>query len=392
MCPIIAQLIRRQEARHRLVGRNRRRERPAPSEIGARSQRVALAKAAARACRTRLLLLGTAGGSTYWAGTDRRSAASAVAVGDALYIVDCGDGAGKRLQEALEPADNLTMFGALRAVFLTHLHSDHIVDLPNLLLYGWLSGLDRAASPLQVIGPGRRGEMEPVFAAAGAAAAPRTVNPANPTPGTRDMVEYLYRAFATDINDRIRDNGKPDLRELVAARDIALPKIPGFLSPNRTPYPEMPPFPVYEDDRVRVSATLVRHFPIWPAFAFRFETDDGAIVFSGDTAPSENLVALATGADILVHEAIVTNWIDAALPEPRSAAEEAMRQHSLTSHTPVEEVGKIGEAAGVETLVLNHIVPGNASAADLRPARRGFSGRLVIGEDLLQLGLRRARS
>src|SRR5689334_5371944 len=83
------------------------------------------------------------------------------------------------------------MFSNVRALFLTHLHSDHVVDYPNLLLYGWLSGLDRAASPLKVFGPGRRGEMEPVFSLrANSADIPMVVNPKNPTPGTRDMTEY----------------------------------------------------------------------------------------------------------------------------------------------------------------------------------------------------------
>src|SRR5215469_6124946 len=74
--------------------------------------------------------------------------------------------------------------------FLTHLHSDHVVDYPNLLLYGWLSGLDRAASALKIFGPGRRGEMEPIFALpANSKNMPKVVNPRNPTPGTRDMTE-----------------------------------------------------------------------------------------------------------------------------------------------------------------------------------------------------------
>jgi ribonuclease BN (tRNA processing enzyme) len=358
------------------------------NDIARRNERIAQAKSEARAFKTRLILLGTAGGPTYWANTNRRSASSAVVVGDAIYVVDCGDGAGKRLQEALDPPDNLTMFGTVRGLFLTHLHSDHVVDYPNLLLYGWLSGLDRAASALKIFGPGRRGEMEPIFAASARSKnTPKVVNPRNPTPGTRDMTEHLFRAYATDINDRIRDNGQPDLRDFVKAHDIQLPPIPGFSSPNLTPHPDMEPFDIYEDDRVRVSATLVQHFPIWPAFAFRFETDDGAVVFSGDTAPSKNLIKLANRGTILVHEVIVSEWINRVLPEPRTAAQEAMRHDSLNAHTPVEEVGKIAEAAQVSTLVLNHIVPGNAHADDLAPAQRGFSGRLVIGEDLLQLGV-----
>jgi ribonuclease BN (tRNA processing enzyme) len=96
---------------------------------------------------------------------------------------------------------------------------------------------------------------------------------------------------------------------------------------------------------------------------------------------------LANGANILVHEVIVSEWINRILPEPRTSAQEAMRQHSLNAHTPVEEVGKIAKAAQVSTLVLNHIVPGNARAEDLASAQHGFSGRVVIGEDLLQLGV-----
>jgi ribonuclease BN (tRNA processing enzyme) len=393
MCYILGQLIEHAVARRSLsaevcAASEQFGNYPSAEGIVQQYGRIAEAKSDARPFRTRLILLGTSGGATYWTNTNRRSPSSAIVVGDAVYVVDCGDGAGKRLQEALASPNNLTMFSNVRALFLTHLHSDHVVDYPNLLLYGWLSGLDRAASPLKVFGPGRRGEMEPVFSLrADIADTPKVVNPRNPTPGTRDMTEYLFRAYATDINDRIRYNGKQDLRAFVRAHDIELPQIPGFSSPNLTPHPDMEPFEIYEDDRVRVSATLVQHSPIWPAFAFRFETDDGAVVFSGDTGPSNNLIKLAKGVNILVHEVIVSEWINRVLPEPRTPAQEAMWQHSLNAHTPVEEVGKIAETAQVSTLVLNHIVPGNARAEDLARAQHGFSGQVVIGEDLLQLGV-----
>src|SRR5262245_1002943 len=85
---------------------------------------------------------------------------------------------------------------------------------------------------------------------------PSVMNPANPTPGTEDMTGYLYQAFATDINDRMRDNGNKDLRALVTVEDINLPEIAGFTSPNEMPAPDMEPLRVREDDRVRVTATL----------------------------------------------------------------------------------------------------------------------------------------
>jgi ribonuclease BN (tRNA processing enzyme) len=338
--------------------------------------------------RTRLLLLGTAGGPTWWPNSDQCGIASAVGVGDAVYLVDCGEGVGKRLQQALGTANNRAVLSTLRALFLTHLHSDHTVDYSNLLLFGLYSGLDRPSPKLKVFGPGRRGQMEPIFTPPGSKA-PEVivVNPDNPTPGTVDMTTYLSQAYATDLNDRIRDNGRHSLDALLEVHDISIPPIAGFTSPNETPSPDMDPFTVFEDDRVRVSAILVDHFPIWPAFAFRFDSDDGAIVFSGDTGPNKNLIKLAKGADILVHEVIVTSWVHRLFPETRSAAEEGLMQHLLNAHTRVEQVGKVAESAGVKKLVLSHIVPGNASIEQLLPAAKDFSGELVVGRDLMQIGL-----
>jgi ribonuclease BN (tRNA processing enzyme) len=203
------------------------------AEIAQQEARLAQAKSAAAPFGTRLLLLGTAGGPTYWPNTNRRGTSSALVVGDAVYLVDCGDGVGKRLQESLEPTDQRATMKTLRGVFLTHLHSDHVIDYPNILLYGWFAGIELGASPLRVFGPGRRGEMEPVFTPPGRQAVePQMMNPSNPTPGTVDMTEYLYQAFATDINDRMRDNGKKDLRTLVKVEDIKLPEIAGFKSPK----------------------------------------------------------------------------------------------------------------------------------------------------------------
>ena len=341
--------------------------------------------------RTRLILLGTAGGPTWWPNSDQCGISSVVAVGDAYYVVDCGEGVGKRLQQAISPASSRVMDDKVRALFLTHLHSDHTVDYANLLLFGLFVGLDRRSSPFKVFGPGRRGQMAPVFSLPGTPApAVPIINPDNPTPGIKDMTGYLYQAFATDLNDRIRDNGKPNLESVVEVHDIEIPPIAGFKSPNETPFPPMAPFKIFEDDRVRVSATLVNHAPVWPAFAYRFDTDDGSVVFSGDTGRCETLINLAKGTDILVHEVIVTSFITRLFPASRSVAQEGLMQHLLNAHTQVEEVGAIAEAAGVKKLVLSHIVPGNASREQLLPAGKGFSGELVIGRDLMQIGVGQA--
>jgi ribonuclease BN (tRNA processing enzyme) len=152
----------------------------------------------------------------------------------------------------------------------------------------------------------------------------------------------------------------------------------------------MPPIPVYEDALVTVSATLVNHGPVYPALAYRFDTARGSVVFSGDTGfPCDNLVALASGADVLVSEVIDTNFITTWFDDP--AAYEAIINHLRTSHTPIEDVGAHAQQAGVRTLVLNHIVPGNTPVRRLREAGRGFSGQLIVGEDLMTIDIDRSR-
>ncbi|WGY03741.1 hypothetical protein QI633_08235 [Nocardioides sp. QY071] len=206
--------------------------------------------------------------------------------------------------------------------------------------------------------------------------------PDNPTPGTAEMVDLLVRAFATDVNDRVFDNRRPTPDQLYSGHDVPIPA--QYLGdPNGDPHPRMSPVPFYEDDRVRVSATLVQHAPVFPALAFRFDTEDGSVVFSGDTGPSENLVELATGADILVHEVIDREWAEQVLfPELRTPQQQAVVQHLLGAHTLVDQVGPIADAAGVPTLVLSHLVPGNWPERKWRRAQRWYSGELVVGQDL----------
>ena len=122
---------------------------------GSLDSRIQLAQSSGDAARsrTRLLLLGTAGGPTWWPNSDQCGISSAVAVGDAYYLVDCGEGVGKRLQQVASPTDNRTVMSAsLRALFLTHLHSDHTIDYASLLLFGlYYTGLDRPSSPVAVV-------------------------------------------------------------------------------------------------------------------------------------------------------------------------------------------------------------------------------------------------
>jgi ribonuclease BN (tRNA processing enzyme) len=340
--------------------------------------------AAGPEARTRLVLLGTAGGPSVH--PDRAGVSSALVVQDAVYLVDCGHGAPRRFAQAglgtpSRPGNRA--FEGLRGIFLTHLHSDHTVEFPALHLTGMWNGLDDPSRPVHVVGPGDRGGLPPVF---GDGPAPPVVAPCDPTPGTARMTSHLRSAFATDLNDRIRSSGGVDPSDVFLARDIALPAgVPVPVDAN--PMPPVAPFAVFEDDRVRVTATIVDHAPVFPSFAFRFDTEDGSVTFSGDTAPSENLVRLARGTDVLVHEVIDRAWVQALFPPPRTPDAEATVAHLLGSHTAIEDVGPVAERAGAGRLVLNHLAPAGNPEARWLAAQRGYSGELVVGRDLLQIAV-----
>lgn len=285
----------------------------------------------ARGYASRLVLLGTAGGPIWYPNTTRLGISSAVVAGDAVYLVDFGDGAGQRFKEAaLIPRELQTVGGnwgeeKTRGMFVTHLHSDHIADYFHHFVLGWSNGLRRRPkemAKIQVYGPGRRTDeqgndvLEPIWTSPGEPPPDIQVqNPENPVPGIVDTTNYFMQAFALDINDRMRDGRNPALSTYFDVHDIAIPTGYGY-HPNTNPHPRIEPWLVHEDDRVRVTATLVDHFPIVPAFGFRFDTDQGSVVFSGDTAPSDNLVRLARGADILVHEVIAEQWVESLYPQP----------------------------------------------------------------------------
>lgn len=333
--------------------------------------------------QNRIVLLGTSGGPPWWNDSHREGVASAVVVGDKYYLIDAGDGVGKQIKKAKLGTWDKDMRGpldALEAVFLTHLHSDHISDLYNIFGTGLQNGVTVPERVLQVFGPGNRGAL-PVNYKGEEIPADQVVNPGNPTPGTRETIESMINTFATDFNDRIIDSGYPPPRDFFVGRDIDLPTGLGD-NPNGNPHPRMSPIPVFEDDRVKVTATLVQHAPVFPAFAFRFDTDTGSVTFSGDTGPSNNLVELAKGSDILVHEVIAEEWVGQHHPAPRDAAAEAEYQHLVGAHTTIEDVGDIAERAGVKTLVLNHLVPGNWPVEKWEKAGQRFSGKLIVGEDL----------
>jgi len=207
-----------------------------------------------------------------------------------VHVIDCGTGVTRQLRRA-------KLLSRLSQVFLTHLHSDHVCDYFNLFLLGWpvLRG-----DPIPVHGPGSAGPMCALPAEGNDPAIP-LISPASPTPGVAEITEHHIRASAFDLNIRMREAGRADLTELIRPTEIAVPDEIGA-SPFGAVAPPMEPLVVTEDDDLRVTAILVQHAPVFPAFAYRFDSAAGSIVISGDTAPCPNLVALARGADILVHE------------------------------------------------------------------------------------------
>jgi ribonuclease BN (tRNA processing enzyme) len=283
-----------------------------------------------RASRTRLVLLGTGGGPS--PKPERSAPAQAIVVDDAVYLVDCGNGTPRQYVRAG------LRFPKLRALFLTHQHSDHNADYGNLFLLGWTSGLSQ---PVDCYGP----------------------------PPLVRMTRLFLEMQAYDIETRTRDEARPPLSPLIRPHEV---RAAG---------------PVYEDARVRVTAALAHHPPVVPAFAYRFDTADRSIVVSGDTSYSDAVIALARGADVLVHEVLYGPAIDRLVGTDSNASR--LREHLLASHTTTEDVGRVAQAAGVKLLVLSHFVPGaDPSITDetwLTGVRRYFRGEIVLGRDLLEV-------
>ena len=281
--------------------------------------------------RTRLLLLGTAGGPR--PRTTRSAPAQAIVVGDTVYVVDCGNGVARQLVLANLPLPRV------RHIFITHHHSDHNADYGNLILLAWAAGL-------------------------------RTLLDSWGPPPLVRMTDLFFEMNATDIRARTVDERRTPLRPLVRVHELH------------------DGGPVLHDENVRVTAALVHHPPIVPAFAYRFDAADRSIVISGDTTPSDNLVALARGADVLVHEALFdAAAVDRLIARVPNASD--LRRSILSHHTTAEEAGRIAAEAHVGTLVLSHLIPAEDPAVTEAmwsdAARKHFGGRVIVGKDLMEL-------
>lgn len=335
----------------------------------------------------RVVTLGVAGGPRIWDSPDtwesadnselhdarRAGIATAVVVADRVYLVDAGHSVFTQMARAGLHMSNV------RGVFLTHLHSDHTIDLNNLLVFGLFEIPQVPREPIAIMGPGDRSMLPPISPRA--TVAPVPVAPYRPTPGTAAMVDALIAAHATDLNDRILDALRPSPTDVFRATDISIPDAAGY-HPNDNPSPDMEPFEIYRDDVVTVTATLVVHPPIAPAFAFRFDTAHGSVTVSGDTRPSENLVRLARDTDLLMHEAIDFDWVQRLYGDRTDDTAKASIDHHHKSHTSAVQAGELATRAGARALLLHHLVPGNTPHSVWRKASKTFAGPLHIARDL----------
>ena len=285
------------------------------------------------ASRTRLILLGTKGGPSRTPTTvDRHLPSQVLIIRGVPYVVDCGLGVTDQLVRAGVP------LRSLRHIFITHHHSDHNLEYGNLFYTAWATGLTTAVDSW---GP----------------------------PPLDEMTRQFFALNALDIDIRIPDEGRPDPRPLLRPHEFRTGGV------------------VLQNDDVKVTAAPVQHPPVTPAFAYRFDTTDRSIVISGDTAYSDAVVALAKGADVLVHEAMYLPAIERLAQRIGNGAR--LLEHLKAAHTNTEDVGRIAAAAGVKLLVLSHLVPGDDPAItdEMWSAgpRQHYRGRIIVGRDLLEI-------
>ncbi len=265
--------------------------------------------------------------------TKRYGPAQVVRHGGHAVLVDCGSGVTQRLLGAgLSGRD-------LDAVLLTHLHSDHLVDLFQLIVSSWHQGRDR---PQRVFGP----------------------------PGTRAYVDGLMALWRDELEQRIAHERRPS----TAALEFEVTEIAPLPGPGHAAWE------VLALGDLRVAAFEVEHQPVRHAFGFVFETPEARLVLSGDTRACAAVVEAARGAELLVHEVFVHREMPvvAGLRSAETVANVA------SYHTLSSEVGKVAAEAGVGCLALTHFVPPACDRkALLAEVAADFAGPVVLGEDLM---------
>jgi ribonuclease BN (tRNA processing enzyme) len=261
---------------------------------------------------------------------NRQGPSLAVVAGGKAYLADVGVGVVRQADAAYATGIEALNPRNLDIAFVTHLHSDHTLGLPDLILTPWVLG---RSAPLELYGPS----------------------------GISAMAENILKAYQQDIHIRIT----------------------GLEQANETGYKvnahEIRPGVVYQDANVKVTAFAVRH-GTWPlALGYRFDAAGKSIVFSGDTAPAESVVEACNGCDLLIHEVYI------GLPAARGArTPEHWAQYMKTFHTSAAELADIATRAHAKTLVTTHLAfMSGATQADLVAAlKKGYGGTVIVAHDL----------
>jgi ribonuclease Z len=269
-----------------------------------------------------------------------------VIAGKQLFVVDTGEGSSRKLAAMGMP------MGRITAVFLTHFHSDHIDGLGPLMLLRWTGA--SAIAPLPIHGP----------------------------PGVEQVVAGFNAAYRLDNGYRTAHHGARIVPP-GGAGGTALPFAIGAV-----------PVVVLDDGGLRVTAFPVNHDPVKPAIGYRFDYKGRSVVISGDTAASASLDSAASGAEMMIHEALQPAMVRAVTDvlERRGQANVAQITRDIIGyHSTPEIAADSARAAGARQLVLNHLVPPLpyrfAYPAFLGDAASHFSGPITIGEDGMMFSL-----
>ncbi len=281
----------------------------------------------------KVALLGVKGGPAIRPGSSMPTS-TLLQMGGRIFLVDAGLGV-----SAGVIAQGIGLH-EIEVIFITHLHSDHYLELGPLLHTAWTAGLKRKVT---VIGPA----------------------------GLKRYFDGFWDSMADDIELRIADEGRPDLRQMIDLRLLTEGEVQGI-------------------DGLSVSTLRNQHPPIVDSYALRFEADGTVVVFSGDTAFMDEMSVFAKDADLLVHEAMLMRGVDALCARVGNG-DDRLKTHLLRSHCPAAQTGVIAREAGVGILALNHLVPGDDpsfSAADWKAeVASEWQGDVRIGTDGMVIAL-----
>ena len=278
-------------------------------------------------------LLGTKGGPAIRPGSTMPTS-NLLQMGGQFAVVDCGLGVTRGL------VDQRVQLKDISLIFITHLHSDHYIELGPLLHTAWTTGLK---STVNIYGPA----------------------------GLDTYWQAFLQSMQADIALRIEDEGRPDLAALVNISVID-------------------DGDVFSSDAFTVKAMRNIHPPLIDTFALSFKSDKHHVVFSGDTAYLPELANFAKGADLLIHEAMLEAALEPLMKRIGNADDRLMK-HWLRSHTFAHHAAKIAQKANVRILALHHLIPSDDPDFTDREWQNAtkdhWNGKLYIGKDGMRINL-----